>query len=1094
MNRILLSVTIIFLLFSPIYSPGQVKEYFISCNPDDFNYIYANYWEDIYIPVTISYNNATWTDTKMRIRGDGSRQFPKKSLKVKFDSIPFINGRYELNFNAEWEDKSYMRAFVSSRVFKNAGQRCFGTDFARLYLNGEFLGLYCYVENVDEQFLEANNYDPEGNLYKAAVDGACLSIYDDIEAFWAKETGGGNKADLDDFINHINTISDADYLEFCQETMDYNQMVNIIACNMVLSNQSTYYHNYFMFHDINGTGKWEMMPWDLDKTLSVYAWKNYTNSSAPWVPDNPFLERALLNNSIFSDIQTRVQEITSEVFIPSKIWPMMDSLVTLLLPSILQDTTDDIASEQEWLDQVNIEKNYISGWPSQLHWQFNHLPSTFSAQRTQGIHEPDVTFSWTPSVDPDGNPVYYQFLITTGNLFEPELTTIYDSITATEFSLNDLPEDDYFWKVTTQKGNQVIEAFDSKNPLQVSILEPLPCTISTDLDLFSNASPYLVNCNVTVEPQVILTIHEGVTLLFENHTRLEVTGGLVVNGTENDPVFFEPLHDDGAIDSIVFPSPAFDIQLKYLNLTDGVIHANNANISFNNCELVLKNKSVVGQNVIYGHYYGNVIFEKSRITGNNTGQGMEFAWCQSAIVENCSFSNIDDPVEFISINSGYVQGNSIRFSNDDGIDFNNCKNLLVKNNIIYNCSDNGISIGNEFNGPCENISIKKNLIVNCSIGTTIKDGSTAIIDGNTYYHNGTTLKLWEKNAGIGGAQATVKNTIISSPVNHVFDIDSLSQIQVSYSLCDTENLQGVNNIFDDPDFVSVADSNFQLLVGSPCINSGDPDSPNDPDGTIADLGAFYYNYGNYNVIFNEINYKSATAFDTEDWVELYNGGGTEADISGWIFRDEDDNHIYEIPYGTVIQPEGYIILSSDLLLFKEQHPDIENVIGSFPFGLSSFGELIRLYNHTGILVDSLVYGVDNPWPVEPNGQGPTLELKNPFHDNALPENWCSSANHGSPGEKNSCFENSIEEPNFPENTVSIYPNPAINYIYFQLSDHSKKIETIEIFDQQGRQVLIMDKVNNNFIDLRENFLNEGIYFMSIVTQERVRFTGKFIIL
>jgi hypothetical protein len=260
------------------------------------------------------------------------------------------------------------------------------------------------------------------------------------------------------------------------------------------------------------------------------------------------------------------------------------------------------------------------------------------------------------------------------------------------------------------------------------------------------------------------------------------------------------------------------------------------------------------------------------------------------------------------------------------------------------------------------------------------------------------------------------------------------------------------------------------------------------------MGAFYYNFGLYNVIFNEINYKSETAFDTEDWVELYNGGVTEADISGWIFRDEDDSHVFEIPFGTVLQPKGYVVLSSDLLLFKGQHPEIENVIGSFPFGLSSFGELIRLYNHTGILVDSLVYSADDPWPVEPNGQGSTLELKNPLNDNALPENWCASANHGSPGKKNSCYENAIVEPNFPENTISIYPNPAINYIYFHLSDPSKNIETIEIFDQQGRQVLIMDKVNNNFIDLRENFLNEGIYFMSIVTQERVRFTGKFMIL
>ncbi len=30
------------------------------------------------------------------------------------------------------------------------------------------------------------------------------------------------------------------------------------------------------------------------------------------------------------------------------------------------------------------------------------------------------------------------------------------------------------------------------------------------------------------------------------------------------------------------------------------------------------------------------------------------------------------------------------------------------------------------------------------------------------------------------------------------------------------------------------------MVGSPCINAGDPNSPLDPDGTIADMGAYFY--------------------------------------------------------------------------------------------------------------------------------------------------------------------------------------------------------------------------------------------------------------
>nr|NQU91980.1 CotH kinase family protein [Bacteroidota bacterium] len=840
------------------------------------------------------------------------------------------------NFNAEYEDKSYIRAFLSSRVFRMSGQHCFDTDFARLYLNGDFLGLYQLTENMDGQFLEANGINPSGNLYKATKDGACLSVYDDLTNFWEQKTGSGNKEDLALFINQINHVSDGEYLGFCQDQMDYGQMINIIATNMILSNQSTYYHNYYMFHDVNQTGKWGMMPWDLDKTFSVYAWKNYTNSSAPWVPDNPLLERALLNETIFADIRNRVSVLGEEALTSSVLFPMIDSLVQALQASVEQDTTDDIENVQEWLDQVNVEKGYIGNWPSQIQGQFNHVQSTFVAVRTPLPQTPDVTFIWTPSIDPDGQPIEYKLLITSGFQFEPELTSIYDGIITNNFTVNDIPEGDYFWKVISVSNElQEVEAFDSKNPLTIKIFETLPCTITENLELTSEFSPYLVDCNVTVEPQAILTVHEGVTVLFENNTYLKINGGFQVSGTRNNPVCFMPSEIGGTFDSLVFVNPQSPISISYLNMTDGSIHANSANIVLDHCKLKLQNKNLVGQNVIFGHYYGNVVFKNSEIIGNNSGQGLEFGWCQSAIIENCTFRDIDDPMEFISVNEGYVHYNYAWNSNDDGIDFNNCKNLSIIGNRIFHCIDKGITIGNEFNGPCENILISGNLIVDCTTGITVKDGSSAEITGNTFFQNGTGIKIWEKNAGLGGSQALVVNSIISSTTGDAIYVDDLSQAQVSYSLCDTEVLEGTGNLFDNPHFESVPDTNFMLQLSSPCINTGDPASPPDPDGTRADMGAFFYNFGNYNVVLNEINYKSSPDFYTEDWVELYNVETFSADISGWIFKDEDNSHIFEFPYGTVIPSQGYLVLCSDCGLFSEKNPDIENYTGSFPFGLSS---------------------------------------------------------------------------------------------------------------------------------------------------------------
>jgi len=312
-NKIFFSLLLFLFYFSqPVVS--QIKEFYITCDPEDFVYIYENYTEDIYIPVILSYEGTEWPDTYMRIRGDGSRHFPKKSLKIKFSGEPFLNGKDKLNFNAEYDDKSYIRSYMATRVFEMAGQTCFSAEHIRLFLNGDFLGLYVMIENMDSKFLESHNYDPQGNLYKATVDGACLSIYDDLENFWEQKTGSGNKEDLAQFIDDINQVTINDYKDFCSQIMNYEQVVNIIACNMVTSNTSTYYHNYYMFHDTHGTGLWEMMPWDLDQTFSVNAWRNHTYSSPPWTSDNPFLEKAILNEDMMNDIRGRVNEIFQDIF------------------------------------------------------------------------------------------------------------------------------------------------------------------------------------------------------------------------------------------------------------------------------------------------------------------------------------------------------------------------------------------------------------------------------------------------------------------------------------------------------------------------------------------------------------------------------------------------------------------------------------------------------------------------------------------------------------------------------------------------------------------------------------------------------------
>ena len=51
------------------------------------------------------------------------------------------------------------------------------------------------------------------------------------------------------------------------------------------------------------------------------------------------------------------------------------------------------------------------------------------------------------------------------------------------------------------------------------------------------------------------------------------------------------------------------------------------------------------------------------------------------------------------------------------------------------------------------------------------------------------------------------------------------------------NIQfGEGNISEDPQF----NDDYTLQSTSPCLDTGDPNSPLDPDGTTADMGAYYF--------------------------------------------------------------------------------------------------------------------------------------------------------------------------------------------------------------------------------------------------------------
>ena len=84
-----------------------------------------------------------------------------------------------------------------------------------------------------------------------------------------------------------------------------------------------------------------------------------------------------------------------------------------------------------------------------------------------------------------------------------------------------------------------------------------------------------------------------------------------------------------------------------------------------------------------------------------------------------------------------------------------------------------------------------------------------------------------------------------------------------------------------------------------------------------------------------------------DWIELYNAGQTDVDLSGWSVTDNlKKPQKYILPEGTSIKAEGYLLIWCD---------DIADGLHA-GFKLSADGEEVGLFDTDSVMVDFMSFG------------------------------------------------------------------------------------------------------------------------------------------
>ena len=203
-------------------------------------------------------------------------------------------------------------------------------------------------------------------------------------------------------------------------------------------------------------------------------------------------------------------------------------------------------------------------------------------------------------------------------------------------------------------------------------------------------------------------------------------------------------------------------------------------------------------------------------------------------------------------------------------------------------------------------------------------------------------------------------------------------------------------------------TNWQVSValqpGANVLNLGGQDRHGMAVPGVSDTITVTYTGGTIplagNVKITEIHYHPSEypphAEDDLEFIELKNTGTATVNLSGAAFQ----GITYVFPPASTLDPGQHLVLAGSSSAFQARYP-WATPFAEYAGQISNAGEVVTLLDSSSNVVTSVSYDDAAPWPVAPDGAGPSLVPVNP--DPALPQSdpaaWrASTANGGSPGE------------------------------------------------------------------------------------------------
>ena len=743
---------------------------------------------------------------KLRYRGDQLTHwlYEQKSLRIKLAKGDI----YEMQkqFNLINPQLIYANIdIINYNISKQLGLIAPEYYPVRVFINGQYMGVYMFLSQIDESLVRKNKIMP-GSIYKGDYgvynkpNSNPSTLWNDNRA-WKKIASRNaeqknNTEDIKYFISNINSLDNLKFYNFFGNFLDKKSYYNYFSLDVIFgSSHHDFAHNHFLYFDPY-KGKFKPIQWDIRywesfdfKDVSLYALLNK-------VKLNPILEYErdkntydLMNSKLFSNanIEKQIDTINEKIEKDLSSDILKDEVITskLFLGNFIAKTF----SLNKYLNIMDVKKEKLKKRKQKLYKIFSNISLLYNISYSDnntilkfsvnGNSPAKIIFNTKSIVYRDFN---FNGIIDKEDQKITKSDIVYPGRKWIKKSLNNwgayyvgdkhLINSNLNYQFIV-KEKVLINNLTIVNAITNEIITAKVGTIQNDSNT-SSIHPWKLPIIKAKTIHLKGTIHIKETKVYDKYTTVTIAPNTTFQMDANTSLYFY-----GKVTAIGTKTKPIKFIAKDNTKPWGLIALQGKATSgskFHYC--YIENGSVDTRNLIHYtaqfniHDMDNFEVKNSFIGKNYIGDDAMHIAYSTGLVDNCIFDGARSDGLDIDISDVNITNNIFKNSGNDGLDIMTTT-MTASNNTFIDTGDKGISVG-----EWSDANITDSTFTRTMIGLEIKDKSKVVANNLTFVNTkDKAINLYNKNKryDTGGFMQATNLKFIG---NHVIKTDKRSNYDI----------------------------------------------------------------------------------------------------------------------------------------------------------------------------------------------------------------------------------------------------------------------------------------------------------------------------